>query len=46
MMAEEVQRLNGLIEKKNNEIRALGGEVQEFQENLRLSSQQAQRLSA
>ena len=25
MMADEIQRLNGLIEKKNNEIRALGG---------------------
>jgi chromosome segregation ATPase len=45
-MAEEIQRLNGIIEKKNNEIRALGGEVQEAQENLRLSSQQATRLSA
>ena len=45
-MSEEIQRLNQLIEKKNNEIRALGGEVQEAQENLRLSSQQAQRLSA
>ena len=25
LMADEIQRLNGLIEKKNNEIRALGG---------------------
>jgi chromosome segregation ATPase len=46
VMAEEITRLNGLIEKKNNEIRALGGEVQEAQENLRLSSQQASRLTA
>ena len=45
-MANEIQRLNQIIEKKNNEIRALGGEVQEAQENIRLSSQQAQRLSA
>ena len=45
-MADEIQRLNQLIEKKNNEIRALGGEVQEAQENIRLSAQQAQRLSA
>ena len=27
-MANEIQRLNQLIEKKNNEIRDLGGEVQ------------------
>ena len=46
IMAEEIQRLNQLIEKKNIEIRALGGVVQEAQENIRLSSQQAQRLSA
>ena len=45
-MANEIQRLNQLIEKKNAEIRALGGEVQEAQENIRLSAQQAQRLSA
>ena len=45
-MANEIQRLNQLIEKKNSEIRALGGEVQEAQENIRLSAQQAQRLSA
>jgi peptidoglycan hydrolase CwlO-like protein len=32
------------VEKKNSEIRALGGEVQEYQENLRLSAAQAQRL--
>ena len=30
-MAEEIQRLNQIIEKKNIEIRALGGEVQEAQ---------------
>jgi len=30
-MADEIQRLNQLIEKKNSEIRALGGEVQEAQ---------------
>jgi uncharacterized coiled-coil DUF342 family protein len=34
------------VEKKNNEIRSLGGEVQEYQENLRLSSAQAQRLGS
>jgi hypothetical protein len=45
-MANEIQRLNQIIEKKNNEIRSLGGEVQDAQENMRLSAQQAQRLSA
>ena len=45
LMGDEIQRLNNLLEKKNNEIRALGGEVQEAQENLRLSAQQATRLS-
>ena len=45
-MADEIQRLNVLIEKKNNEIRALGGEVQDAQENIRLSAQQAGRLTS
>jgi len=44
-MSNEIQRLNQIIEKKNNEIRSLGGEVQDAQENLRLSAQQAQRLN-
>jgi uncharacterized coiled-coil DUF342 family protein len=35
-----------MVEKKNSEIRALGGEVQEAQENIRLSSQQASKLGA
>ena len=38
-MAEEIQRLNGIIEKKNQEIRNLGGDVQKYEENMRLSSQ-------
>lgn len=33
-----------MVEKKNTEIRALGGEIQEHQENLRLSAAQTQRL--
>ena len=45
-MADEIQRLNGLIEKKNNELRKLGVEVQQAQGSMRLSAQQAQRLSA
>ena len=28
MFAQEIERLNALVEKRNNEIRALGGEVQ------------------
>jgi peptidoglycan hydrolase CwlO-like protein len=32
------------VEKKNNEIRALGGEVQEHQENLRLSTAQVNKM--
>ena len=46
ILTQECERLNSVVEKKNSEIRALGGEVQEYQENLRLSSAQAQRLGA
>ena len=46
ILTQECERLNGVVEKKNTEIRALGGEVQEYQENLRLSTLQAQRLGA
>jgi chromosome segregation ATPase len=45
IMGEEITRLNTIIEKKNNEIRALGGEVQEAQENIRLSAAQASKLT-
>ncbi len=45
MLSQELERLNGVIERKNNEIRALGGEVQEAQENIRLSSAQQSKLS-
>ena len=45
MLAQECERLNALVEKRNNEIRALGGEVQEAQENLRLSAAQASKLN-
>lgn len=44
LLSQELERLNGVIERKNNEIRALGGEVQEAQENLRLSSLQTNKL--
>jgi len=28
LLSQELERLNGVIERKNNEIRALGGEIQ------------------
>ena len=46
LMGQELERLNGVIERKNNEIRALGGEIQEAQENLRLSAAQTSKISA
>lgn len=45
LLSQEVERLNSVIEKKNNEIRALGGEIQEHQENIRLSTAQNTKLS-
>ena len=37
--------MNQIIEKKNNEIRDLGGNVQEYEKNMRLSAQEGQRLA-
>ena len=45
MLSQELERLNTVIERKNNEIRALGGEIQEAQENIRLSNAQTSKLS-
>ena len=45
ILTQECERLNSLVEKRNTEIRALGGEVQEAQENVRLSSQQTSKLT-
>jgi chromosome segregation ATPase len=45
MLGQELERLNGVIERKNTEIRALGGEIQEAQENIRLSNAQQSKLS-
>ena len=45
LLSQQIERLNSIIEKKNNEIRALGGEVQGFQENLRLSAAQVSKLN-
>ena len=44
ILTQECERLNALVEKRNSEIRALGGEVQEAQEAVRLSAQQTNRL--
>lgn len=35
-----------MVEKRNGEIRALGGEVQEAQENVRLSATQTSKLTS
>jgi chromosome segregation ATPase len=45
-LSQECERLNLVIEKKNGEIRALGGEIQEHQENLRLSALQINKFRA
>ncbi len=45
LLSQEIERLNGVIERKNSEIKALGGEVQGAQENLRLSAAQTSKLS-
>lgn len=46
MLTQECERLNGVVEKRNGEIRALGGEVQQHEEGLRLSSAQLSKLGA
>lgn len=46
MLTQECERLNALVEKRNSEIKALGGEVESAQENLRLSAQQSSKLNA
>lgn len=46
ILTQECERLNSLVEKKNGEIRALGGEVQEHQEGLRLSSAQLTKMGS
>lgn len=45
ILSQECERLNALVEKRNSEIKALGGEVQEHQEKLRLSSDQTRKLT-
>jgi len=46
ILTQECERLNALVEKRNGEIRALGGEVQEHQEGLRLSAAQLSKFGA
>lgn len=46
ILTQECERLNSLVEKKNSEIRSLGGEVQEHQEGLRLSSAQLSKMGS
>ena len=46
ILTQECERLNALVEKRNSEIHALGGEVQEAQEAVRLSAQQTNRLNS
>lgn len=46
MLTQECERLNALVEKRNSEIRALGGEIQEHQEGLRLSAAQLSKMGA
>ena len=45
ILTQECERLNSLVEKRNSEIRAMGGEVQDAQEKIRLSSQQTTKLN-
>jgi chromosome segregation ATPase len=46
VLTQECERLNSLVEKRNAEIRALGGEVQEHQEGLRLSAAQLSKMGS
>ena len=45
MLNEECQRLNGVIEKRNLEIRELGGTIHKHEETIRLSTTQATRMT-
>jgi hypothetical protein len=46
LLTQECERLNKVVDNKNSEIRALGGEVQGQQEGLRLSSVQLSKIGA
>ena len=45
ILTQQCERLNNMIEKKNFQIRALGGQVEDARENLRLSSQKMTKLT-
>ena len=45
-LVEQCVNLKASIEKKNNEIRALGGQVQTHQQNLRLSAAQFSKMGS
>jgi CRISPR-associated protein Cas8b1/Cst1 subtype I-B len=45
ILTQECERLNALVEKRTSEVRALGGEIQEAQETIRLSAQQTSKLT-
>ena len=46
ILTGECERLNALVEKRNAEIRNLGGEIEEAQSTIRLSAQQTSKLTA
>jgi chromosome segregation ATPase len=46
VLTQECERLNALVEKRTSEVRALGGEIQEHQEGLRLSAAQLSKMGA
>lgn len=46
ILTQECERLNSITEKKNSEIRALGGSVQEYEEAMRLSSANTSKMTS
>jgi len=45
ILKDECERLNSLVEKRNAEIRTLGGDVEEANKGMRLSTQQNSKLT-
>ena len=45
ILTGECERLNGLVEKRNTELRALGIEVQDAQKEMRLSAQNLSKIN-
>lgn len=46
ILTQECEKLNAIVEKRNGEIRALGGEIHEREEGLRLSAAQLSKMGA